>query len=126
MMRDIKMGPTMAATRPVTFRDFVIFQLKLMIDGLKDLLVMQLSVVALIVDFFAGEGHRPRWFYSVVRVSERFDAWLNLHGVAERLQADGSDDGLFGASEAGTDTLLGQIEELVRGGDVPREKRPAA
>jgi hypothetical protein len=126
MLQGIERGPRVAATRPVTFRDFVIFQLKLAIDGLKDLLVMQVSVVALIVDFFAGEGHRPRWFYSVVRVSERFDAWLNLHGVVERLQADRSDDGLFGASDAGSDTLLGQIEEMVRGGDVPRAQRPAA
>ena len=28
-------------------------------------------------------------------------------------------DGLFGQSEAGSDTLLGQIEQMVRGGDGP-------
>ena len=32
-------------------------------------------------------------------------------------------DGLFGASESGSDTLLGKVEEMVRGGDVPRKRK---
>jgi hypothetical protein len=114
------------ATRRVTLRDFVIFQVKLALDGLKGLVVIQLSVLALIVDFISGRGPRPRHFYSVVRVSERFDAWLNLYGAVQRMDGGESDDGLFGASEAGTDSLLGEIEELVRGGDLARRARPAA
>ncbi len=114
------------ATRKVTLRDFVIFQVKLALDGLKDLVVIQLSVLAIFVDFLSGRGPRPRYFYSVVRNSERFDAWLNLYGVVQRMGAGESDDGFFGASEAGTDSLLGEIEELVRGGDQARRARPAA
>jgi hypothetical protein len=108
------------ASRGVTLRDFAIFQLKLALDGLKDLVVFQLSIGAILLDFIAGRGRRPRLFYSVVRVSERFDAWLNLHGVMEELDAGESEDGLFGASESGSDSLIGKIEELVRGGDEPR------
>lgn len=108
------------ASRKVTLRDFAIFQLKLALDGLKDLVVFQLSIGAILLDFIAGRGRRPRLFYSVVRVSERFDAWINLHGVMERLDEGDSEDGLFGASEAGSDSLIGKIEELVRGGDEPR------
>lgn len=118
--------PMVVATRRVTLRDFVIFQVKLALDGLKGLVVIQLSVLALIVDFISGRGPRRRYFYSVVRVSERFDAWLNLYGAVQRMDAGESDDGLFGASEAGTDSLLGEIEELVRGGDQARRARPAA
>lgn len=110
-------------SRSVTLRDFAIFQLKLALDGLKDLVVFQLSIGAVILDFIAGRGKRPRLFYSVMRVSERFDAWLNLHGAMQRLDEDNSEDGLFGASEAGSDSLIGQIEQLVRGGDEPRSKR---
>jgi hypothetical protein len=107
-------------SRGVTLRDFAIFQLKLALDGLKDLVVFQVSIVAVVLDFIAGRGRRPRLFYSVVRASERFDKWLNLHGVMERLDADPSEDGFFGASEAGADSLIGRIEELVRRGDEPR------
>ncbi len=114
--------PRVVATRRVTLRDFVIFQAKLALDGLKSLVVIQLSVLAVIVDFFSGREARPRYFYSVVRVSERFDKWLNLYGAVQRLEAGAMDDGLFGASEAGADSLLGKIEEVVRGGDQPRRR----
>lgn len=99
----------------VSIRDFAIFQMKLLIDGLKDAAVFTMSFVAFGVDLVFRRHGRNRLFYKMMRVSERFDLWLNLHGAAEG--ADEMDDGLFGASEAGSDTLLGQIEQLVRGGD---------
>ena len=51
------------------------------------------------------------------RISERLDLWLNLYGATEKAEED--EDGLFGGSEAGSDSLLGQIEQMVRGGDEP-------
>jgi len=108
------------ATRSVTLRDYVIFQIKLWLDGMKGLTVIVLSTGALVLDVIAGRGRRPRLFYSVVRASERFDRWINLYAAVERMEAGESDDGLFGASTAGEDTRLGQIEQLARGGDKPR------
>ena len=108
------------ASRGVTLRDFAIFQLKLFLDGMKDFVAIWLSVGAIVLDFFAGRGSRPRLFYSVVRASERFDRWINLHSVIETMDASETQDGLFGASRAGDDTLVGKIEEMVRGGDEPR------
>jgi hypothetical protein len=109
-------------TRKVTIRDFFIFQLKLVLDGLKDVAVFHLSIVAVIIDVLSGGGNRPRLFYSLMRVSERADLWLNVYGAAEH--ADATDDGLFGASKAGSDTMLGQLEQITRGGDTPRRRRP--
>ena len=65
---------------------------------------------------FKRHGER-RFFYRVMRVSERFDLWLNLHGAA--LPAECDEDGLFGVSEAGSNTLLGKLEQITRGGDEP-------
>ena len=108
------------ATREVTVRDFFIFQLKLVLDGFKDVVTFWVSIGAISLDFLSGHGRRPRLFYSVLRASERFDFWLNLNGALTRLEADElGEDGLFGASEAGSDTLLGKLEQFVRGGDVP-------
>lgn len=114
------------ASRGVTLRDFMIFQLKLVLDGMKDFLAMWLSVGAIVLDFISGRGDRPRLFYSVVRASERFDRWINLHGVLEEMHATESVDGLFGASRAGDDSFVGRIEELVRGGDEPVRWRSEA
>ena len=120
-MSRMKRRPMTVTSRKVTMRDFVIFQLKLALDGLKDFVIFNVSIVAIVLDFISGRGQRPRLFYSVVRSSERFDKWLNLHGVMERLDEGDTSDGFFGASEAGADTLIGQIEKLVRGGDEPQE-----
>lgn len=111
------------ATRGVTARDFFIFQIKLLLDGFKDVVVFNLSIGAVVLDFLSGRGRRPRLFYSVMRLSERFDLWINLHAAVDRMDAGEDEDGLFGASEAGTDTLLGQLEQMVRGGDEPRRTK---
>ncbi|MBT8336422.1 MAG: hypothetical protein KJO11_07445 [Gemmatimonadetes bacterium] len=109
------------AKRSVMIRDLIIFLVKLAIDGLKDLALMNLAIGAAVLDVISGGGKRPRLFYSVLRLSERFDLWLNLNGAMERMEAgEAGDDGLFGASTAGSDSLLGKIEQLVRGGDTPR------
>ena len=109
------------AKRSVMIRDLIIFLVKLAIDGLKDLALMNLAIGAAVLDVISGGGKRPRLFYSVLRLSERFDLWLNLNGAMEKMAAgEAGDDGLFGASTAGSDSLLGKIEELVRGGDTPR------
>jgi len=118
--------PMMVTSRSVTLRDFAIFQMKLVLDGTKDFAAVWLSTGAILLDFIAGRGSRPRLFYSVVRASERFDKWLNLHSVVEKMDESGTDDGLFGASDAGDDSLIGQIEQLVRGGDEPRRVRKDA
>lgn len=104
--------------RRILLRDFFIFQLKLLLDGLKDMAVVSLATAAAAVDVIRGRYHEPQLFYQVVRLSEKWDLWLNLNEAAER--AEDTADGFFGASLAGTDSLLGKLEMAVRGGDKPR------
>ena len=103
-------------SRSVTVRDFAIFQLKLFLDGIKDLVAFNLSIIAIILDFISGRGKRPRLFYSVVRASERFDKWINLHSVLEVMDERDSEDGLFGGSDEGDDSLVAEIERMVKKG----------
>jgi hypothetical protein len=110
----------MKATRPILIRDFLIFCLKLFLDGFKDVFLLQASLVAVVLDLFFG-GKRNRLFYKVMALGERIDLWLNLHGAITRGEESG--DGLFGGSKAGSDTLIGKVEQAVRGGDVPRSTR---
>jgi hypothetical protein len=110
------------ATIGVTLRDFLIFQTKLVLDGAKDVAVFNLSIGALVLDVVSGRGRRPRWFYGILRLSERIDLWLNLHGAAAGAEATG--DGLFGSGAAGSPTFLGRLEKALRGGDEPRGGAP--
>lgn len=101
-------------SRAALVRDFLIFQVKLFLDGLKDVVVSPLAFIALVWDLVSGRGgrrhRRGRRFYSVLRMTERFDLWLNLYGAARRSERSG--EGLFEESAAGSDTLLGRLEEL--------------
>jgi hypothetical protein len=97
----------------IVLRDLLIFQVKLAMDGLKDLVLMPLSFAAAALDIvFPGPrvGHR---LYAVLAVGEKFDSWLNLFGAATR--ADSAKGGLFGASRAGSPTMLGRLEAMVLG-----------
>lgn len=99
-------------SRAVLIRDLLILQLKLLIDALKDVLFMKLAFFAALFDLLFGRPGRPLLFYAVLRLGERFDLWLNLYGAAST--ADESDDGLFGASRAGSSSLLGRLEQMIR------------
>jgi hypothetical protein len=115
----------MSHSRAVLLRDLVIFQVKLLLDGMKDIVLMPVTIGAAALDMlFPGPrpGHR---FYLVISMGERFDRGLNLFAAAER--ADASKDGLFAGTRAERDTLLGRIEDIVLGpSDRPgRGGRPA-
>jgi hypothetical protein len=103
----------------VIFRDLLLFQLKLVLDGLIDVTLAPLSIAAAGIDIFFGGERRGRLFYAILRLGERADRWLNLYEASSRADYDG----LFGGSEAGTDSYLGELEQRLRGGDEPRRLR---
>jgi len=105
-------------SRWVIVRDLGLFQLKLFLDGAIDLTLAPLSIAAAIVEILFGGERRGRMFYAILRFGEKADLWLNLYGASRRADADG----LFGGSKAGSPTLLGEIEQRIRGGDEPRGK----
>lgn len=101
--------------RRIIFRDVVIFQVKLFIDGVKDIILSPISIIAAAADVVWPTDRVGKRFYHVMLVGERLDKWVNLYGAAEH--ADPGEDGLFGASVAGGNSMLGQIEKIVTGRD---------
>ena len=73
----------MQASRGVLIRDYLIFATKLAIDGAKDTALIFLSSGAVIIDLILGRKEKVL-FYTVMRLGERFDLWLNLHGALAR------------------------------------------
>lgn len=96
----------------VLVRDLFIFHFKLALDGIKGVMMIWMTVVAVIIDLALGGRSRGKRFYAVIRLGERFDLWLNLYGAARN--AETNPDGFFGESRAGDDTFLGEMEGLVR------------
>lgn len=97
----------------IIFRDVLIFQLKLFLDSAKDIILSPLSIIAALADVVSPTDRVGKRFYHVMLIGERMDKWMNLYGAAEH--ADPGDDGLFGASRAGSNTMLGRLETMVTG-----------
>lgn len=69
-------------------RDVLVFQFKLVVDGIKDLGLAQAAVGAALLDLVKRDGTPGRRFYGVVRLSDRFDRWLDLHEPMNRVPED--------------------------------------
>ena len=109
------------AAKAIVLRDLLIFQIKLFLDGIKDIVLMPASIIAAGLDVVVP-GEKPgRLFYSVLRFGEKFDRWLSLFSAAST--ADAHNGGLFGASRAGSNSLLGEIEAMILGHEEPRTPR---
>jgi len=69
-------------TRGQVLRECALFQLKLLVDGLKDLLLSPLSLIVLVVGLVSPRRARPLWA-SLYRVGAGLDAWIDLFPVVE-------------------------------------------
>jgi hypothetical protein len=93
-------------------RDLLEFQFKLVVDGLKDLTLAQVALGAALLDLFRRDGSPGRRFYGIIRLSDRFDEWLDLHAAVERAPADTPD--LFLNPSRSVDDVLGGLETSAR------------
>jgi hypothetical protein len=72
------------ARRWQLFRDLAVFQAKLLVDGLKDLVLSPVSLVAALVGLVLDRREPGRSFYMVLRWGHGFDRWVNLFGASQR------------------------------------------
>jgi len=117
-------------------RDALVFQLKLAVDGLRDLIMMPVSIGVAVLDLLGAGPRAGRQFYDLLRFGRKTDEWIDLLGAAERVELVPARRG------PGIDSLVERMERLVvqeyeRGGitasakdavdralDAIQEKRP--
>lgn len=85
--QDDSSGKTTSIDRGALIRDAVVFQVKLAIDGLIDLVMIPVSFVAAVISFIKGSDS----FYEAMRSGRRLDRKLNLYGAARNMRAGGDD-----------------------------------
>lgn len=71
-----------ATTRWQFFRDIMVFQVKLIIDGLRDALLIPTSLVAGLIGVVTHPSDPGTFFYRLVRLGKRSESWINLFGAA--------------------------------------------
>jgi len=89
-------------------RDAIVFQVKLAIDAVRDLLFSPLSIAAAVIDLITGGEHPGRYFYAVLAAGGRTEGWINLFGAPSR--TNGHELASGGPT---VDLFIKQIEGLV-------------
>ncbi|MEM7283922.1 MAG: hypothetical protein AAF438_20090 [Pseudomonadota bacterium] len=64
------------------FRDIIVFQVKLVIDGLRDALLIPTSLLAGLFGVLTKPSEPGHYFYRVVRMGRQSEKWINLFGMA--------------------------------------------
>jgi hypothetical protein len=73
--------PEPAPDRWELIRDVLVFQLKALLDGVRDLFLIPVSLVAALFDLVAPVAGQGRTFYDVLRLGHRSEEWINLFGA---------------------------------------------
>jgi hypothetical protein len=97
-MQGSGMGDTDTSKRGTLIRNAVVFQLKLMADGFRDLVLLPVSLIATLIGLLRGGDEPDREFQQVIELGRDSEKWINLfgsHDVPEGASAAASMDVLF-------------------------------
>lgn len=91
-------------------RALLVFQLKLGLDALRDLLLSPLAFVLFFLDLLLTPMDKPGYFHRLMRFGRRTDEWISLfdshHDDAEALEQERAEKGKPENVDTVIDTLL--------------------
>ena len=62
-------------------RQGIVFQLKLGLDAVRDILMSPVSIVLIVADIVMGNNHQQSYFNRLMRLGKKSDHWINLFAV---------------------------------------------
>jgi hypothetical protein len=93
-------------------RDVLVFQGKLFLDGLRDVLLAPAALVTGLLAVIAPNATTERLFFDVLRLGTRLDGWINLFGALQRHRRR-QELGVDAGDAEGIDALLDRVERLL-------------
>jgi hypothetical protein len=91
-------------------RDVVVFQLKLVLDGLRDAMMIPVSIAAAVVDLLVPGPEQSGLFYRIVALGRNSEAYIDLFEAADRVEPRAETSG----GDAGVDELFRRVEGFLR------------
>ena len=93
-------------------RDIGVLQVKLIVDGMRDLLLVPASLVAGILSLLSDKGGRPGpYFYQLLDLGKQSEHWINLFGALKNAPADLRQVEPFPKTDM--DELVGRLETFM-------------
>jgi hypothetical protein len=97
--------------RSIVIRDMLVFQFKLIINGLLDLMLLPVSLVVGLVSLIGPGPKSGSEFYKFMRIGRRGERWINLFGAVERRRGPTSPDQEIMARDL--DALVSRVEAFL-------------
>ncbi len=97
--------------RWMLIRDVAVFQVKLLFDGFRDLLLLPVSLVAGILSLVRGGARPGPEFYDLLRAGHRSERWINLFGAASHVHGAATDNDKFAIDDV--DKMVSRVEAFV-------------
>jgi hypothetical protein len=97
--------------RWVLIRDVAVFQFKLLIDSLRDVLLVPVSIAAGIVSLVGRRGTAGTEFYDLLQLGRRSERWINLFGAAASKHGPESGDPDLPGEDI--DELVARVESFI-------------
>jgi hypothetical protein len=85
-------------------RDLIVFQLKLLAGGARDVVLSPVALIAALLGLISGRVASRQLFYDVVRIGRRTEDWIDPFGIVE----DGAHE------EGSLGDILTRLERQVR------------
>ncbi len=92
-------------------RDVAVFQVKLVFDGMRDVLFVPISLIAGIVSLVRGGGRPSSEFYDLLKVGRRSERWINLFGAATHYHGPPGEEDKFAIEDI--DVMVSRVESFV-------------
>ncbi len=92
-------------------RDVAVFQVKLVFDGMRDVLLVPISLIAGIVSLVRGGGSPSSEFYDLLKVGHRSERWINLFGAATHYHGPPGEEDKFAIEDI--DVMVSRVESFV-------------
>ena len=110
-MQDESQSTGIPTDRRTLVRDIAILQVKLVVDGLRDFILVPVSLVAGIMSLVKSGDEQATEFYDLLKMGRRSERWINLFGAAERVHGPANDDDQLLPEDI--DALVSRVESFV-------------
>ncbi len=110
-MTDKLPQPSPGIDRWTLIRDVGLLQVKLIVDGFRDLLLVPASLIAGIISMFSPGPYERSVFYRLVCMGKQTEQWINLFSAYENAPDDVKAE--YEIRSMQLDDLVGKVETFV-------------
>ncbi len=101
-----------SAARWTLLRDLGVLQVKLLVDGLRDIILVPASLVAGIISIVTSNDGKPGpQFYHLLAWGKQSEIWINLFGAVKNSPEEVGQQRPFGNKDI--DDIVGRLETFV-------------